>query len=97
MSQLDWSKLPPELAYLQQPAEKYGAIQFESAIDEFLDAAGEAEMNELASLAERIRLSGDIDAINRWIDNFPLTAHQEAAHVYFLLLLLDLAGLNFGG
>lgn len=97
MAQLDWSKLPASLAYLQEPAEKYGALEFETRIFDFLDGASEEEMNELASLAERIRLGGDIDAINRWIDRFPITEHEEGARVYFLLLVLDLAGLDFGG
>src|SRR5215203_1303235 len=97
MTQLDWSKLPASLTYLREPAEKYGAIQFESAIDEFLDQASQEEMNELRSLADRIRLNGDVDPINRWIDAYPFSEHEESARVYFLLLLLDLAGFDFGG
>src|SRR5690349_17520799 len=97
MCDLDWSTLPAELAYLSAPADKYGAIQFESAIDAYLDGAGEGEMDELGALAERIRLHRDLDATNEWIDRFPLTEHPEAARMYFLLLLLDLAGVDFGG
>ena len=96
MTQLDWSKLPESLRYLQEPAEKYGAIEFEGLILEFLDKASQEEMNELRSLADRIRLNGDVDTIDQWIDAYPFPEHEESARVYFFMLLLDLAGLDFG-
>ena len=34
---LDWTKLPPNLRYLAEPAEKYGSLQFESRIMDFLE------------------------------------------------------------
>jgi hypothetical protein len=96
MPQLDWSKLPASLRYLQEPAEKYGAIEFDGLILEFLDKASQEQLNELRSLANRIRLNGDVDTTNRWIDAYPISEHEESARVYFFMLLLDLAGFDFG-
>lgn len=79
---LDWSKLPPELAYLAGPAEKYGAFQFDDPIVEFLqERMTGSERAELSALSPRSR--DDFEAINRWLDEFPMTKHREAALVYF--------------
>lgn len=79
---LDWTKLPPELAYLAEPAAKYGALQFDDPIYEFLQGGmTPAEHSELIELGKL--MSGDWDAIEKWLDAYPMTEHLEAARVYF--------------
>ena len=47
---LDWSKLPPELAWLVSPAERYGQYQFHNRISNFLESATPADIADLRSL-----------------------------------------------
>ena len=84
---LDWSKLPPSLQYLAGPAEVYGRLQFEDRIYEFLQEQMSADQRaELQELSHRYRR--DDKAINRWLDEFPMTKHAEARLVYFTGCLL---------
>lgn len=91
----DWTKLPDDLRYLAEPAERYGEIGSDADLVRFLEAADETQLASLAALAERIRLAGHLTRINQWLDQYSITDHREAAAVYFLMLLLDLAGFNF--
>jgi hypothetical protein len=86
----DWSKLPEELEYLAEPAAKYGKHQFENQMDHFLENATEAEIEEIAVLAERVRF--DWDRIQRWLDEYELTKHPEAAAVHALTGIMELGG-----
>lgn len=79
---LNWSKLPQSLRYLAGWAEVYGVYQFEGKILDFLQSQMTAD--------ERIELQGicdkyqqDEEAINRWLDEYPMTEHPEAGLVYF--------------
>jgi hypothetical protein len=91
---LDWSKLPPSLRYLAGPAEVYGSLQFDDRIAEFLQermtADEQAELRALSHLYGR-----DWEAINHWLDEFPMTDHPEARLVYFTGYLLS-AGTDLG-
>jgi hypothetical protein len=79
---LDWSKLPPPLRYLSGPAEVYGGLQYDDPIYEFLQKRMTAdEQAELRALSQRY--GQDWEAINRWLDEFPITEHPEARLVYF--------------
>jgi hypothetical protein len=79
---LDWSKLPPPLRYLAGPAEVYGGLQFDDPIYEFLQERMTAEEQaELRALTQRY--GEDWEAINRWLDEYPMTEHPEARLVYF--------------
>jgi hypothetical protein len=79
---LDWSKLPSALRYLAGPAEIYGKLQFDDPIYEFLQKRMTvSEQAELRTLNQRYRQ--DEEAINRWLDEFPMTDHPEACLVYF--------------
>lgn len=79
---LDWSKLPVPLRYLAEPAETYGSLQFDDPIYEFLqDRMTPAEQVQLRELSQRY--DQDWDAINSWLDEFPMTEHREAGLVYF--------------
>jgi hypothetical protein len=91
---LDWSKLPPRLRYLAEPAEKYGSLQFEMRILDFLES--EASESDLENLRELNRLTlRDEKLIDEWIDELGgLTKHREAALVYFLLHLIALGNDN---
>lgn len=86
---LDWNKLPESLRYLAGWAEVYGEYQFEGAILDFLQSRMTAdertELQELSRQYER-----DEEAINRWLDEYEITEHPEAALVYFTGGLLAL-------
>jgi hypothetical protein len=86
---LDWTKLPTGLRYLAEPATKYGELQFENRIMDFLEReATVADREALRALKPLvIRDEGAIDA---WIDELGITEHREAALVYFLLHLMAL-------
>ncbi len=88
-AELDWSKLPPALRDLSGSAEVYGAYQFDDRIWDFLENMTEDERVELRALDER--MSRDWDAIERWLDDYRMTEHREAALVYFTAHLLALA------
>ena len=86
---LDWSKLPPHLSYLAEPSERYGEIQFENQIMEFLDQeATAADLERLRKI--KFQLIRDEVEIIEWIDQLGITEHREAALVYFLLHLVAL-------
>jgi succinate dehydrogenase flavin-adding protein (antitoxin of CptAB toxin-antitoxin module) len=86
---LDWSKLPPHLQYLAEPAARYGVIQFETRIMAFLKhEATDADIAELRTLQPLV--SRDEDTIFDWIDELGMTRHREAALIYFLLHLMAL-------
>lgn len=92
---LDWSKLPPHLRYLAGPAEVYGDIQFENKIYKFLkERMTPDEKEELRAL--RQRFEQDHEAIYKWVDELSITAHREAALVYFLGHLLDIGHHELG-
>ena len=90
-----FEKLPPDLQYLIGPAEKFGGYQFDDQIAEFLDRATETEMEELAAIAERFRLNGHSQEFDAFLDQFPITDHEESARLYFLFGLIDAAGIDF--
>lgn len=80
--ELDWGKLPADLRYLAGPAEVYGALQFDDPIFDFLrNRMTSEERAELTALSERY--GRDWEAINRWLDEYPMTEHAEARLVYF--------------
>jgi hypothetical protein len=79
---LDWSKLPSSLHYLTGPAERYGRLQFDDPIYEFLqERMTSDEQAELQALNQRYRQ--DRETIDHWLDEFSMTAHPEAGLVYF--------------
>jgi hypothetical protein len=90
----NWKNLPSELDFLIDAAKKYGVYISESEMFAFLETASEDDMEMLARTAEKIRLGGKMPAIDKWIDAFPFTEHQESRLVYFLLGLMDHAGLS---
>lgn len=60
--------LPHELSYLMEPAIRYAQYQFEDQIQEFLETAAESDVEALATLAEKVRLSGDHGRVLLWLD-----------------------------
>ena len=91
----DWTKLPDELHYLTEPAERYGEMGGDAEMLRFLQGADETQLADLAALAERIRLASHSARIHQWLEQYSITDHREAAAVYFLMLLLDLGGFDF--
>ena len=59
------ANLPPELSYLIEPAMKYGIHQTDDERFDFLQRATPIEINELASIAQRLRLNDHNDLVKR--------------------------------
>lgn len=87
--------LPTELAYLIEPAMKYGIHQFPDARFEFLQNASKEDLEALAVIAERIRTNDHGDLVSEFLDQYPITAHPESSNLYFLFGVMDDARLNF--
>jgi hypothetical protein len=87
--------LPDDLSYLAEPALEYGRFQFDEHIFDFLESATPKQMEELASVAERVRINDHYPAVNRFLDKHPITEHEQTACLYFLFLVLDYAELSF--
>ena len=83
---LDWYKLPPGLEWLAAPAERYGRLQFDERIYDFLRAADSDERAELQAIGRR--WAEVWPAIDAWLDTHRITAHPEARLVYFTGVLL---------
>jgi hypothetical protein len=79
---LDWTKLPGDLRYLAEPAEKYGKYQFDEEIDGFIETMTVAQRAELKVVADAMQRNRE--TINEFLDKYPMTEHKEAALVYFL-------------
>jgi hypothetical protein len=89
LEDLDWNKLPGPLRYLAGPAEVYGGYQFDERIMDFLQSRMlPEERSELLALGLQYRR--DSEAINHWLDEYPMTKHPEARLVYFTGHLLGL-------
>jgi len=91
---LDWTKLPEELSYLIEPAEKYGVYQSSAQKAEFFENMTPEEEEELVRAYERIAVAGHMQMINEWLDRYPITDHREAALVWGLLSVMDAMGLG---
>jgi hypothetical protein len=91
----NWANLPEQLQYLVEAAEVHGVHYTESDMWEHLACVREEDMELLARTAEKIRLNGHFEVINRWLDRFEMVKHREAAMVYFMLGVMDHAGLRF--
>ena len=89
------SELPPELAYLAEPAMRYGVHHFDEQMDKFLKTASKKDKDELARLAERVRSNNHYPRVNAWLDQHQITDYAEAANLYFMFGLMDAAGLKF--
>ena len=89
------AELPDELSYLAQPAIEYGRFQFDDDIFGFLDSATDAQMAELSSIADRVRDNDHYPAVNRFLDKYPITDHEQAVCLYFLFGVMDHADLTF--
>jgi hypothetical protein len=89
------STLPAELAYLAQPAMRFGIYQFEDHVGAFLSAASNEDMEELARLAERVKFNDHFTLVNDWLDRYEMTEYREAANLYFLFGVMDAADLEF--
>ncbi|WP_442506022.1 hypothetical protein SH528x_004842 [Novipirellula sp. SH528] len=89
------TELPDELSYLTQPALEYGRFQFDDHIFDFLESATPRQLDELAAVAERVRINDHYPDVNRFLDKHPITDQEQSACLYFLFLVLDYADLSF--
>jgi hypothetical protein len=88
------ANLPPGLEYLIEPALKYGVHQDDVERGQFLQRIPTEDLEELACVAERYRLSEDHDLVGEFLDKYPITDHAESANLYFLFAVMDEAGLQ---
>ena len=59
--QVDWSAVPEDLRWVIEPAEKYGELQFESRIIDYIEKMADAEWAETRRL--RARYSAEVDRL----------------------------------
>jgi hypothetical protein len=83
------SELPPELAYLAEPAMRYGVHQFDSQMDDFLRSASKAEMADLSRLAKKVLSNYHYPLVLAWLKTHEMTEYEEAANLYFLFGLME--------
>jgi hypothetical protein len=99
---IEYPPLPEELEYLLEPAIRYGRqYKFDDQVQWFLENASESDIETLAALAERARLSGSYacyrqwsyevdDAINRVVDTcYPYTVDISAERRKEFLRLIN--------
>jgi|ERR1043166_2282024 hypothetical protein len=91
----NWSNLPQALAYLQEPAEKYGVFSTESDVIQFLGQATPYDFDALARVAEQVQLNDHNALVTEWLNRFPMDEHKEASLVAWLFAMLDHAGMQW--
>ncbi|TWT33604.1 hypothetical protein KOR34_34360 [Posidoniimonas corsicana] len=87
--------LPRKLDYLIDASRRFGIHQSDAQVDAFLADATPAQMEELAGIAERLRCGGHLSELMSYLDQRPIDEYAESAQLYFLLGVLDTAGLKF--
>ncbi len=91
---LDWSKVPEEFSYLIAPAEKYGEIQFDDQIEEFLKNVTSEQRSELAIVANQIKSKDDYKRIGQWLVQTG-HVHAEVSRISWMINLLLQLNLPF--
>lgn len=86
---LDWTKLPLELRYLAEPAEKYGRYQFPDEVYDFISTMSASQSAELKEINERSL--PDERKVEDFLDSYLMTEHKEAELIYFLFHLIAIA------
>jgi hypothetical protein len=71
----------------------YGIHQTDDERSEFLERATSEQLEELASIAERYRLSDHHDLVADFFDKYPITKHADSAKLYWLFAIMHDAGL----
>jgi hypothetical protein len=84
---LDWSKLPANFKYLQDPAAKYGIYQFDADRERLGKELSDSELADLADLAERVRQPGEMERIYEW--RMQYRGHPEPILVQWLVQILN--------
>jgi hypothetical protein len=102
----DLPPIPDELEYLVEPGIHYGRkYQFDNDVQCFLENAEESDLESLATLAERVRLSGDYPHFLQWsrevdyvlehiVDQrypYKIEISEQQRNVYLRLVNPDLA------
>lgn len=79
----NWNNLPEEMKFLIPYAEKYGSLQFDDPIYDYLEKCSKKEKLEILEL--EAKMAGRVDAaIPKFLDDFPMTKHEESSLIYFL-------------
>lgn len=84
----NWLDLPEEVSYVIPYAKQYGAYDDDTA-DPIIDAMTGDDLNELAMVAERMRMNGHARILRDWKLRFPITEYIESAMLNSLIRLLD--------
>ena len=95
MATPDWSRIPRPLAFIIEPAKRYGHIQFEEQVEQFEATASDAQKTELRELARRLweeRKCEDGHALVAWVTGQDGVKHPEVARVEWLMELLNRLG-----
>jgi len=91
--------LPEDLQFLIEPAIRFAAgISSDEEIWCFLRDADKSALDELAGLAERVRLEGAYPRLMKWWQSIPLERSNGALHdreIYFLFGLMDASDMKF--
>jgi hypothetical protein len=86
--------LPAALHYLIEPALRLG-LATEPDIFQYLDEVSPQQNDELRRIAERVLANDHYPMVNKFLDAYPITDHDESAKLYFLFGALDYSGLQF--
>jgi len=93
---LDWSKLPKGLSYLIPFAEKYGHLQTEEILVRSASMLTDAEKQKLLLLAKHVTVNNQYTLeVQKWLNDYPMHIHPEAAQINAIFALMDIAGLEF--
>lgn len=79
----DWSKLPPDMAFLAAPAEKYGAVAHEQDKEAFAASMTPAARKEMQDIDDRCVAVG-LGRIRSWYLEMGVAEHVEAQMVFSL-------------
>jgi len=88
-------ELPPDLAYLAEPAMRYGVNRFDADIDRFLSNASDEQLAELEAVAEQVKSNNHYPAVNEWLNRYDIVEFEESGNLYFLFGVLDAAEMEF--
>lgn len=83
---LNWEKMPAEIRYISDSAEKYRHIVGDFEIIYFYNNISKHAINELSEISWKI--SDDYSKIDDWLNEFSITKNKESELVYNLIHLI---------
>ncbi|MCO6047840.1 hypothetical protein NG895_28375 [Aeoliella sp. ICT_H6.2] len=90
----NWDHLPEKLAFLKDPAIKYGKYQFDDERYDFVESMTAEQREELVAVRAALGKEESLyKLLDDWFDEYSITDHEEAALIYFMFGVLDAADL----